>query len=51
MGGFRGGVQGVATPPNGQSHTVIKCSAIDVLSHADALIYIAMSLVVVVVMF
>ena len=50
MGGFRGGVQGVATPPNGQSHS-IKCSATDVLSHADALIYIAKSLVVVVVMF
>ena len=43
-----GGVQGVATPPNGQSHS-IKCSATDVLSHADALIYIAKSLVVVVV--
>ena len=41
MGGFRGGVQ---------SHT-IKYNAIDVLSHADALIYIAKSLVVVVVMF
>ena len=50
MGGFRGGVQGVATPPNGQSHT-IKYSAIDVLSHADALIYIAKGLVVVVIMF
>ena len=39
-----GGVSGVATPPNGQSH-----SATDVLSHADALIYMAKSLVVVVV--
>ena len=43
-----GGVQGVATLPNGLSHC-IKCSATEVLSHADALIYIATSLVVVVV--
>ena len=45
-----GGVQGVATPPppNGQSHS-INYSAADVLSHADALIYLAKSLVVVVV--
>ena len=52
MGGFRGGVQGVATPPNGQNHS-IKYSAIDVLSHADALIdlRIAKGLVVVVVIF
>ena len=48
MGGSRGGVSGVATPPNGQSHS-IKCSSSDVLSHADALVYIANSLVVVVV--
>ena len=48
MGGFRGGVQGVATPPNGQSHTM-KYSAINVFSRAGALIYIAKRLVVVVV--
>ena len=49
MGGSRGGgVSGVATPPNGQSHSM-KCSASGVLSHADALVYIANSLVVVVV--
>ena len=49
-GGFRGGgVQGVATPPpNGQSHS-IKCSTTNVLRYAQALIYIAKSLVVVVV--
>ena len=47
-GGFRGGVQGVATPPNGQSHS-IKCSTTNVLRYAQALIYIARSLVVVVV--
>ena len=47
-GGFRGGVQGVATPPNGQSHSV-KCSTTNVLRYAQALIYIAKSLVVVVV--
>ena len=51
MGGFRGGVQRVATPPpNGQSHS-IKYSTTDVLSLADALIYIAKNLVIVVVMF
>ena len=43
-----GGVQGVATPPNGQSHS-IKCSTTNVLRYAQALIYIAKSLVVVVV--
>ena len=43
-----GGVQGVATPPNGQSHS-IKCSTTNVLRYALALIYIAKSLVVVVV--
>ena len=42
-----GGVQGVATPPNGQSHS-IKCSTTNVLRYAQALIYIAKSLVVVV---
>ena len=48
-GGFRGGIQGVATPPNaGQSHS-IKCSTTNVLRYAQALIYIAKSLVVVVV--
>ena len=49
MGGFRG-VQGVATPPNGLSHS-IKCNITEVLSHAEALVYIAKNLVVVVVMF
>ena len=45
MGGSGGGgVSGVATPPNGQSHS-IKCSTTDVLSHANALIYIAKCLV------
>ena len=43
--GGSGGVQGVATPPNGQSHS-IKRSTANVLS---ALIYIAKCLVVVVV--
>ena len=43
-----GGVQGVATPPNGQSHS-IKCSTANVLRYAQALVYIAKSLVVVVV--
>ena len=43
-----GGVQGVATPPNGQSHS-IKYSTTNVLRYAQALIYIAKSLVVVVV--
>ena len=43
-----GGVQGVATPPNSQSHS-IKCSTTNVLRYAQALIYIAKSLVVVVV--
>ena len=47
-GGGGGGVQGVATPPNGQSHS-IKCSTTNVLRYAQALIYIAKSLVVVVV--
>ena len=37
MGGSRGGVSGVATSPNGQSHN-IKCSTTDVLSNANALI-------------
>ena len=45
-----GGGGRVAIPPNGQSHS-IKYSTTDVLSHADALIYIAKSLVIVVVMF
>ena len=45
-----GGVSGVATPPNGQSHS-IKCSTTDVLSHANTLIYIAKCLVIVVVKF
>ena len=40
------GVQGVATPLNSHS---IKYSAVDVLSQADTLIYIAKGLVVVVV--
>ena len=43
-----GGVQGVATPPNGQSHS-IKCSTANVLRYAQALVYIAKSLMVVVV--
>ena len=51
MGGSRGGgVSGVATPPNGQSHST-KYSTSDVLRHADTLIYIAKCLVVVVVRF
>ena len=50
MGGSRGGVTGVATPPNGQSHS-IKYSTTDVLSHAEALICIAKCLVVIVVRF
>ena len=52
MGGFRGGGGSVGcnAPPNGQSHS-IKYSTTDVLSHADALIYIAKTLVIVVVMF
>ena len=51
-GGFRGG--GVSEgcnpppPPNGQSHC-IKCSTTNVLRYAQALIYTAKSLVVVVV--
>ena len=47
-----GGGSGVAAPPppNGPSHS-IKCSTTDVLSHADALIYIAKCLVIVVVKF
>ena len=49
-GGSRGGVSGVATPPNGQSYN-IKCSTTDVLSHGDALIYLAKRLVVVVAKF
>ena len=44
MGGSRGGgVSGVATPQM-VSHS-IKCSTTDVLSHANALIYIAKCLV------
>ena len=43
-----GGIQGVATPPNGQSHS-IKWSTTNVLRYAQALIYITKSLVVVVV--
>ena len=43
-----GGVQGVATPPNGQSHS-IKYSTANVLRYAQALVCIAKSLVVVVV--
>ena len=42
------GVQGVATPPNGQSHG-IKCSTTNMRRYAQALTYIAKSLVVVVV--
>ena len=38
---------GGCNPPNGLSHS-IKCSTTEVLSHADALVYIAKSLVVVV---
>ena len=51
MDGFRGGVSGVATPPphpNGQKYS-IEYSTTEVPSHAGALIYIAKSLVVVVV--
>ena len=52
-GGFNGGGGGVATPPpppppNGQSHS-IKCSTTNVHRYVQALIYIAKSLVVVVV--
>ena len=47
-GGFRGGGSGDCNPPNGQSHS-IKCSTTNVLRYAQALIYIAKSLVVVVV--
>ena len=43
-----GGFRGLQPPPNGQSHS-IKCSTTDVLRYAQALIYIAKSLVVVVV--
>ena len=39
---------GSGAPPNGQSHS-IKCSTTNVLRYAQALIYIAKSLVVVVV--
>ena len=46
MGGSRGGVSGVATPPNGQSHSK-KYSTTDVLSHAEALIYQVLTYVVV----
>ena len=50
-GGSRGGVSGVATPPpNGQSYN-IKCSSTDVLSHGDALNYLAKRMVVVVAKF
>ena len=45
MGGFGGGG---CNPPNGQSHSV-KCGATNVLIYAEALIYIAKWLVVVVV--
>ena len=45
MGEFRGVGSGVATPPNGPSHT-ITYSIID--NHADAFIYTAKSLAVVV---
>ena len=44
-GGSSGGCN---PPPNGQSHS-IKCSTTNVLRYAQALIYIAKSLVVVVV--
>ena len=47
---LEGGLRGLQPPPNGQSHS-IKYSATDVPSHADAMIYIAKGLVVVVVMF
>ena len=40
MGGSTGGISGVATPLNGLDYS-IKCSTTDVLSHANALIYIA----------
>ena len=52
MGGFAGGggFQGVATPQNGQSYSK-KYSTTDELSHADALIYITKSLLIVVVTF
>ena len=43
---LEGGFRGLQPPKWSESHC-----AIDVLSHADALIYIAKSLVVVVVMF
>ena len=47
---LEGGASGVATPPNGHSCN-IKCSTTDVLSHGDAMIYIAKRLVVVLVKF
>ena len=43
-----GGSGGCNPPPNGQNHS-IKCSTTNVLRYAQALIYIAKSLVVVVV--
>ena len=43
-----GGGSGAATLPNGKGHN-IKCSTADVLSYANALIYIAKCLVVVIV--
>ena len=47
-----GGFLGLQTPPppNGQSYD-IECSIIDVLSHGDALIYLAKRSVVVVAKF
>ena len=47
-GGSRGCNPPPPPPPNGQSHS-IKCSTTNVLRYAQALIYIAKSLVVVVV--
>ena len=51
MGGFRGGVQGVATPPKWPESQYKMQYYTDVLSHANALIYIAKCLVIVVVKF
>ena len=52
MGGFKGGVQGVATapplPPKCQSHSA-KCNTTYVLIYVEPLIYVAKRLVVVVV--
>ena len=45
-----GGFLGLQPPPNGQSCN-IKCNTTDVLSHGDAIIYLAKRLVVVVAKF